>query len=244
MAMSNRWVCRCKENYELEDIKKILETESKGERKGEKIDKLKYIIQLDPQIISTEKINYISGTLFFEDEIKNEYYNLTDDGELEEISDIQKTTYTINFWISSNGIFLFRNSQPHTVKGKDFLSKLLFKHSDVIKNFNYDIESIEKDVISGVLHGMWTICYKDRQGNITSGTHYGENVNNDPMYNQTMGAPRNFIGVEKETDEEIIKITIYRKGTITIFKNFESPTDIVKVFKVIEEFSGYAHIPK
>ena len=153
--------------------------------------------------------------------------------------DFIKTTRVVDFWISDNGIFLFRNSKAPVKKAKEILSEFIFKNLYVIKNLNYDIESIEKDVTSGILQGMWTVCFNDRHGNITSGIAYGENIDNDSIYNQTAGAPRNFIGIQKIVDEEQIKITIYRGGTIRILKNFENATKIISVFKIIEEFSKY-----
>jgi len=240
MVVSNRWVCKSTEEYNLESVKEILEKESKGTRKGEKHDKLKHVIRLDPQIISTDNSNYISGTLFFEDEYNNQYYILTDDGEMEERENIVINTYVVDFWISDNGILLFRNSKAPVKKGKELLSKLIFNDFDKINNLTYDIEAIEDDVSSGILQGMWTVCFRDRHGNITSGIAYGENIDNDSIYNQTTGAPRNWIGVEKNLDEEQIKISIYRSGTIRILKNFENPTKIISVFKTIEEFSKYA----
>lgn len=243
MAISNRWVCKSSEEYDLENVKEILKKENKGTRKGETSDKLKHVIRLDPQIVSTDNSNYLSGTLFFEDELKNQYYILTDEGEMQERENIIITTHAVAFWISDNGIFLFRNSKAPVKKGKELLSKFLFNDFDKINNLNYDIESIENDVSSGILQGMWTFCFKDRQGNITSGIAYGENIDNDSIYSQTSGAPRNWIGVEKELGDEIIKISIYRSGTIRILKNFENPTKIVTVFEIIEEFSKYATIP-
>lgn len=241
--MSNRWVCKSTEEYDLDDIKKIFEGESKGTRKGEHFDILRHVIRLNPEIISTDNSKYLSGTFFYEDEFKRKLFELNDDGELVEYEDKpQKTTHAIDFWISDKGIFLFRNSQRPVKKGKDLLSSLIFRSPDKIKNLNYDIESIEQDVKSGILQGMWTYHFIDRQGNVTSGTLYGENVDSDSMYNQTIGAPKNWIGIEKDLDNEKIKINVYKKGTITILKNYENPTKIATVFEVLEEFSKYAII--
>ena len=244
MATSYRWVCKSSEECNFEDVKKILESEAKGSREGKSFDVLKHVIRLNPQIISTDNSSYLSGTLFYEDEFKKDLYELNDEGELVEQEDKpQKTTEIVDFWISDKGIFLFRNSQTPTKKGKELLSEFIFKDPKKIDSFNYDIVKVEEDIKSGLLQGMWTYNFKDRNGNVTSGTHYGENVNTDALYDQTIGAPKNWIGVQKEIDGEIIKISIYRSGSIGILKNFEDPTKISKVFNVVEEYSKYATVP-
>lgn len=243
MAISNRWVCKSSQEYNLGDVKNIFERESGKTRPGNKFDELKHVIKLGPEILATNSTNYLPGTLYFEDELENEYYELTDSGDLEEHLNTIKTTHAVDFWVSDGGEFLFRNSKKPVKAGKELLSQIIFRSPDKINNYVYDIEAIEDDVRSGALHGMWTYSFRDRHGNITSGIAYGENINNDSIYTQTSGAPRNFIGVEKSFDDEIIKIRIYRNGTITILKNFESPTKIVSVFGIIEDFSKYATVP-
>lgn len=240
IVQSNRWVCKSTEELNLEDIKQILEKESKGTRDGEHFDVLKHTIRLDPEIIATNNSNYLSGTLYFEDEFTGKHYELSDNWELQEHENPQKTTYVVDFWTSSNGLFLYKNSKLPVKKGKELLSSLIFKDPNKIKNLQFDIERIEQDVKDGVLQGMWTYHFTDRQGNVKSGMHFGDNVNIDSMYDQTIGAPKNYIGIEKQFDNEIVKVAIYKKGTIRLLKDFEDATKIASVFEVVEEFSKYA----
>lgn len=242
MAFCNRWVCKSTKEYELDNIKDILDGEKLGLIKGKKFE-LKHLVKLDP-LISTNTSRYLPGTLFYEGEIENNYYDLTDSGDLEEHKDIQKTTYSVPFWISDETTILFRNSQAPTKDGKDLLSDIIFKKPNKIKNLNYDIEEIESDINSGILQGMWTSSFRDRLGNITSGVVYGENINVDSMYNQTTGAPKNFVGIEKTLNGSVVKITVSRKGTINILKDLDSVTDAVTTFETIEEFDKYGTLSK
>lgn len=150
----------------------------------------------------------------------------------------------VSFWLSDNGIFLFKNRSPASISGKDLLSEIIFKKVDNIKGLTFDIEFMEKDVLNGILQGMWLSSYRDRKGNIHSGINYGESIDKDVMFNQTVGAPRNQIGIELILEDEIVKIKITRKGSIMLFKDLDDPTDVIKHFEIIEDFSKYAILSK
>jgi hypothetical protein len=241
MVFTNRWVCKSIEDFDIVKIRDRLKKyyrESKGEK-----HKLVSMITLEPEVVANDKARVLIGRLIFQREIEEDDFEITEEREIRQKKRIRRITESIDFWFSTNpGTFLFRNKGEPVIQGREVLSTIIFGESGKIKSLEYNIDAIENAINSGIFQGMWTFSYKDRQGNIHSGNAFGTNVNQDPMYNQTLGAPRNFIGIEYSINNEIVKIEFYRSGTIKIFSDLEDPTNLPELFRLIEGFEAYAQI--
>lgn len=197
---------------------------------------LKTMVKLNPEVVISDDEKYISGKLYYQKEIEIIDFDITDEKKLHEDKFIRRSTFIVDFYISPNlNLILFKNSQDKVQYGKQVLSSLLYGDKYAIKSLNFNIENLEKEVLNGRFHGMWTLNFRDRLGNITSGTNYGDNVNMDPMYGQMGGAPRNFIGIEKEFDDNKVKIRICRKGSVTFMSNMEEDTHMPKIFHFLNQ---------
>lgn len=204
---------------------------------------LKTMVKLNPEVIISDDEKYISGKLYYQKEIEIIDFDITDDKKLHEDKFIRRSTFIVDFYMCPHlNIILFKNSKDYVHYGKQVLSSLLYGDNYAIKSLNFNIEDLEKEVLNGKFHGMWTLNFRDRSGNITSGTNYGDNVNMDPMYGQMGGAPRNFIGIEKEFEDNTVKIRICRKGSVTFMANMEEDTHMPKVFYFLNQILKFHYI--
>ncbi|WP_292370973.1 hypothetical protein [Methanoregula sp. UBA64] len=241
MVFTNRWVCKTVEDFDIERVRRTLQNYYATET-GEEYE-LVSMIELEPEIVAADRTTSLNGKLYFQREVGYSDFNITASREIHQIPHIQRITESIDFWFSSNpGLFLFRHKDDTVIHGREILSEIIFEDSGKIKSLEFNIEQIENSINNGTLQGMWTFSYKNRQGNIHSGNAYGNDVNQDPMYSQTIGAPRNFIGVECSIGNEIAKVAIYRGGSITIFSDLEDPAQLLDLFNIIEGFEQYAQI--
>ena len=220
------------------EAKSIIEDYYYPDNNGKK-DDLKKMTNLLSYIDSKES-KYITGILFYQKNMKFENYDIIGKKKFELVKSTVKMTNSVDFHISTNtNTILFNNSKAPTQEGKTILSEILFKKKNKINNYTFDIQAIEADVIDKKLNGMWTFSFKDRQGKIQSGVAYGKEVNLDPMYNLTKGAPKNFIGIEIKALDQIIKVRVSRKGSISIYTNFDDITHTKDVFALVESFKKY-----
>ena len=241
MVFTNRWVCKSIEDFDIAKIRERLKRyyrETKGDR-----HKLVSMVSLEPEVIAAKNAKSLNGKLFFQREIEEDDFEITEEREIRQKKRIRRITESIDFWFSNNpGTFLFRNKDESVIHGREVLSNIIFGESGKIKSLEYNIEAIETAINSGVFQGMWTFSFKDRQGNIHSGNAFGKDVNRDPIYSQTVGAPRNYIGIEYPIKNEIVKIAFYRSGTIKTFSDLEDPTNLPELFSLVEGFESYARI--
>lgn len=240
-GFTNRYVCKSLVPYDFNSAKQKLESHYSSVQ-GESYE-LRSIVSLEPEIIISEDERYLSGKLYFQNESKMIDYEITQDKKLINANNIRRNTFTVDFNLSSNGeTILFRNSGKSVIEGSKILSSILSQNPDNIRNLNFNIKKIEADVLSKKLLGMWTFSFRDRHGNIKSGTSYGEDVDQDPMYDQVGSVPKNWIGIKKDIDDRIIKMAIFRKGTIRLLTNFEGEGNLPRIFEIIEELKEYQFI--
>lgn len=239
MAFTSRWVCQADEDFNFDAVKEKLASYY-NEEKGIN-HTLKSMSHLEPSIEFENGHKYINGIIYYQEEINVTIVDITPEKTLIEKSELRLMTRWARFSLSSNpGLILFNNGKESSNNAKRILSKIIFNNENLISNLKFDISKIEGDVIAGTLGGMWTFCFRDRNGNIQSGTVFGTEVNNDPIYGQVAGAPRNFIGIRFNTSMGDYKVTVYRNGTITILKNLDQPGDIKEIFDVMEFFKSYS----
>lgn len=223
-GFTSRWVCGIKEGLTLTPDR-IKEKDGhiwSGE--GEKF-KLKRLLKLTPPI-EYEKGLIISGIMYFQRELFLADYEITEKGEIKEIQErhIIRVTDTVPFWVSfgSSPIIMFKNSKDYTRNGMKILSLLLFQIDDGIHPVEFDIRAIEDAWRRGEFN-MWAYSFENRSGTVNSGTHYSQGIIdiNDPLYQDTIGAPRNFVGIYVNFGDRDVKIRISRNGSIMIYGGFE-----------------------
>lgn len=232
-GFTNRWVCKIDEEVDLR-LEAIKEKDGQfWEERGEKFS-LRRLIKLDPEIITENPGQFISGRFYFNWEQQIVDYEIKEDGSIEETYQIIRRTNTIPFWISINQrLILFSNSKQYTREGAKTLSKLFFKTEDGFKPVQFDVQAIEQAARNGKFT-MWTYSFKDRQGSIRTGTHYGEDIDpQDPMYQETTKAPKNFIGIKMVIFNQEVKVRITRDGTVTFYGFFDEPQQQPELFRAI-----------
>ena len=141
-----------------------------------------------------------------------------------------------NFFSVLQFRFLFRNSREYTNTGKRVLANLLFNDDEGIGDVSFDIEAIEDDWRKGVFD-MWAYSFQERQGTINRGSLYSEQriSSTDPLYQDTAGAPRNFVGIYVTFGDREVKVRVTREGTVTIYGNYEGPTQQPAIVNFIRD---------
>lgn len=245
MAFTNRWVCESEEKFDINMIKQTLE-EHFGSKMG-KEHELRSIVTLKPEIEDNDRI-YLNGSLHYQGEEEITDYEITELKTLKRVPKLVRRTYYVEFWMSSSGVVLFKKSgvsNKFVEEGKNLLSEIIFGTPDKIHKLTYDIEKIESDCLDGKHDGMWTFSFENRQGNITKGTAYGEEVNEDPLYGHFRNASKNFIGIKEEINgKNIVKIAIFKKGTIRILSDLGDSVCIPTIFEIIDQFKEYRTLSK
>lgn len=255
MAFTNRWVCVINlDNVSPEDI--LAKDGIIQQDWGEKFE-LSKVIKFDPPIKGkdekgNEQIKYLSGKLYYQWEddvidfsIESEKIGEKTNVQLRETVQKIRRTSIVEFWMSFNKsrkYILFRNSKIGE-RGLRSLSTLLFGDPNIIKPAEFDIRQIEADVKAGVFEGMWAFHFKDRNGSITKGTLYADDIvdtEDDPMYTEAATAPKNFIGLIMEFNEsERVKLRISKKGTVTIYKTIDPIEGLDTIFDTVDLFGDY-----
>jgi len=231
-GFTNRWVCKINEGLHLSlDLIKEKDNYFWAEE-GDEFP-LGRLIKLDPEI-RTDYGEFISGRFFFNWEQSIEDYEIQEDGTIEEKHQTVRRTNTISFWVSiDQRLILFSNSKTYTKEGAKTLSRLFFGNDEGFKPVNFDIQSIEQACRNGEFD-MWTYSFRERQGSIIKGTHYGEDIDpNDPMYQETAAAPKNFVGIKMMIFNQELKVRITREGSTTFYGLFEELQQQPELFRAI-----------
>jgi hypothetical protein len=209
-------------------------------RQGKK-HTLKTMVIVGPEVIGENEIRFLFGTVYSQAEKEVIVPYITDDRELQTKKETRLETLIAPFVITSNpGLVLFNNSREPAHLAKERMSEILFDSPDQISSRTYDIARIEADVLSGKLDGMWTFNFKERQGNIRSGYFYGDDVNQDSMYGECVGSPRNFIGIVVTTPEMRLKVRVSRTGSVTIYTDWNNHEDIQRIYDLVKMLNPYA----
>lgn len=97
---------------------------------------------------------------------------------------------------------------------------------------------MHEDIVDGKLGEMWASSFENRNNNVIKGSLYGEQVNNDPIYSQTIGANRKFVGIEKDIGDRKVKMKLSHDGGIQIYGKTINPNDRF-IFDVIDDLEDY-----
>ena len=237
MAFTSRFVCKSVGDIaSIEEIRyKINEREVvwSEEREGLKLESWIYLYE---DLIVHGKEKFLEGTVFHQHLFMIPDYERKGRNLEEKTQTIRKTS-KVKFWLSSNpGIVLFSSAKNGEFFGRKVLSDAIFGEEDKILPVTFDIRKIEEDY----RNTLWTHSFRDRNGNIKKGQHYGDQIANDPMYGQTAGAPKNFVGVLSSVTNSPLKVRINRNGVITIFSDLNEPNELQTVFNIVDEFLPYS----
>lgn len=238
---TNRWVCKIRDDLPL-SLDLIKEKEGKfWEEEGEKYT-LRRLVKLDPEIKTQNPGEFISGRFYFNWEYPMEDYEIKDDKTTERADpQIIRRTSTVPFWISINQrIICFPNSKKHTKLGKETLARLFFHDDeDGILPVNFDVQAIERAWRNGEF-STWTYSFRERDGSINSGTHFGEEIDlTDPIYQQTITAPKNFIGIKMTLQDQEVKVRVTKNGTVTVYTITEEIQEQPELFRMIGELMRF-----
>ncbi|KKM95874.1 hypothetical protein LCGC14_1183720 [marine sediment metagenome] len=133
------------------------------------------------------------------------------------------------FWLT-NKSFILLEKKYAKAKIFDIISRGIFNSPGRINSISFDIEQLSID-----RPRQWLGGFRDRQGNIHSGTFYGEDIQSDIE----MGGPyqrtthKNQVGIFTEYFGPEIKVKITRQGYLTIFRNCSSEPQ--RVFEFIRD---------
>lgn len=234
--MITRSICKITEKYDEELLNNL--TNHVSNPKIEEGKTLRNVVRLNPQIDS-ENTTYLSGKLYYQKVFSIKDFEIEDDGNITENDNIIRRTFIADFWIKRNpGLILFSNKN-NAEAGSQILSNIIFNQENNIQQLKFRIEDIERDIQSG----MWTYSFKNRAGNIQKGQLYGEDdVDQDPIFGLTRGAPRNFIGIKRMLNNELIKIIIYRSGSISFFCKLGDLATEMEIQDLIENFLPYGYL--
>ncbi len=202
------------------------------EEKGKKLDSF---VKLDRREFSLDEgTQLILGTVYYEflrttKEIikKGGKFKITDGVEVLD-------TGWSNFWLT-NKSFILINKKLAKVKVFEIISNGLFGTPENIDPISFNIEEIS------IAHPrQWLGGFRDREGNIHSGTFYGEDILND----MEMGTPyqrttnKNQVGIFTEYFGPEIKIKVTRQGYVLIYRNLNEDPQIAFEF-IRDELNGY-----
>ncbi len=197
---------------------------------------LKSFIRLDPlELKLDDGTPLVIGTIYYEyiTETKrivkqNETY------KVEEKADVINT-YWSKFWLTTNSYVIINKSRKknHIFK---ILSQALSGTDDLITTVEYNL----LDIFDDYSPNIWVGAFKDREGNIHSGTFYGENIVSDPemgeAYERTK--TKNQVGFITNYFDGELKVKVTNSGYICIYTNLEETPD--QAFQFIrDELASY-----
>ncbi len=239
MSFNNRWVCFTDVNYNLDRLITTLnENEHYTIQSEDTNEYLHHRVNVNDEILESDECEFIYGSYGYQYEKEFRSVPIVNEERMHLGPSRLLRTNIINFWITSNQKILFSKSGPEASIGKDKISLLLFGNEISINTINFRIEELGDAVLNGDFQGMWLSSFRDRQGNIDNGTHYGTNIEDDPMYGETEGCTKNSVGFVVEIENEFRKLRVNRKGTLQILGNNLHPNNI-RVFNILSDLEDY-----
>lgn len=201
---------------------------------------LRRLVLLQPTITTANHDTIHPGVLYFNWEEPVTNFEINTDGTIEESEAIYRRTSVTPFWISiDQKRILFPNSSVPSDHAAKLLQNKFFRGEHGITPIQYHIEKIEDDWRNGRF-SMWAYNFQDRHGSVTKGSHFGDDIHaNDPLYQETIGTPKNFVGIKIHFLNQEIKARINRKGVITLLGAQSVAGTDGEIFKIIQLLSRY-----
>ncbi len=194
-------------------------------------------IKLEPMELKLDDDTpLISGTIFYEYLRKTKNIIKDKDGFPKVVQDktIIDTGWS-NFWLTTESYIIVRDKRAKT-RLFEIIINAFSKNSDDIISLTFNLENIFQDYSD-----QWSGGFADREGNIHSGSFFGEDITHDAELGTayTLTRHKNQVGfVTEYFDGAEIKIRLTSTGFIQIFTNLEN--DPNRVFEFIrDELSGY-----
>jgi len=175
------------------------------------------------------------GTVYFEYLKKTR--NIVKDGKSLTVKMDQEVIDTkwSKFWLSSIGFLIVQDGR-NKEKVFEILGSAFGQPPNKIKALGFDIDRMALDYSR-----KWIGAFKDREGNVHSGTLYGEDIDDDPEFGDPFKhtLKKNQLGITTEHFEGIeTKVRVTRKGFLQIFKSLdENPEQVIELIR--DEFSDY-----
>lgn len=238
-GMLSRWIWEVNNQIRLNDaLFERMENCIWEERSPENL--LRRLVMLQPAITTSTHDTIRPGTLYFNWEEPVTNLEIKDDGTIEESETIYRRTNVIPFWISINQKrIVFPNSSIPSGHAARLLQQKFFGGDHGISPNKFHIERIEEEWRNGTF-SMWAYNFKDRQGSVTKGSHFGDDINtNDPIYQETIGTPKNFVGIKLRFFDQEVKARITRNGVITLYGTQPVTGMDGEIFRIIQSLSRY-----
>ena len=245
MAFTNRWVCAVDSSIVIDPDEILGKNKVLDTVKGKEYQLYKVIVFDPPMVSESGNIEYVGGKLYYQMEFPIIDYEIeqigNNDIQIRESSKIIRRTFTVDFWMSlylDQNYILFKNSRIEG-DGLAELSYMLFESEDGIKPVTFLVEKLEKDLRNGVIDaGMWGLSFKGRVGSVHSGTMYGEEIDiDDELYSEVSNTKKGFLGLKIDMGNEILKVRVTKKGTITLYRKYDSDMEAnQRVLEVIENY--------
>lgn len=243
MALTCRWVCKSTFSVNFDELEKRFKSNIYSTFKKGKTE-LKYLVTDCSMATAESGAKYLRGTLYFECEEVLKLRQITDDAKTTPDNKTLKYADVVDFWISDKNFIVFsktersKNMQPM----RRLMSEILFEHKDRIRSILFNIENIEKDLLSTKKSALWTYSFNKRQGNIDSGRFWGKNISADAVYGQTKKSTRNSVGVIEPVGDIGVKTSVNRSGSIIAFHEFRGAEEEQTLLDFVDRHMNYVSV--
>jgi len=197
---------------------------------------LKSFIKLDPIDLKLDDgTPLIIGTVYYE--LITETKRIVSEENLYKVQEKKGVinTHWNRFWLTGNSFIILDKS-----RGKErifkIISQALSGSDEIITPVEFNIKAIFDDYSPNI----WLGAFKDREGNIHSGTFYGENIVDDAEMGEAYESTthKNQVGFITNYFEGVLKVKVTRSGYIAIYANLEETPD--QAFQFIrDELTSY-----
>lgn len=142
----------------------------------------------------------------------------------EDVSEIVR----LPFWIFKDSI-VFAKADP----SRDFLLPFIQDKLGIqVKIPKYNVQRLFEDKKD--YGAIWGFGFNDRPGAISAGALYGEMDQADAMIQEVDGVDKNFVSMTFDVGGEHVKASIYKVGSIVIYKGWNKMAATHQKLKVIK----------
>lgn len=202
-------------------------------------------IFIEPTNYTFGGFEYVRGEIFTQEvEVYSDWEYKPSENKLIKEQKNRRISHVCHFWLSPDKKILLIDRSDMSFITQKLLSSAIFGEEGLILPIEFDVRQIDSQCCKGI-YKLWRYNFKDRNGDIDKGTHYsksGEAVS-DPMYQETINASKNSVGIELTVNNEITRILVIENGVIVIHKSWLEETDLDNIFQVVEEIMKYRVIP-
>lgn len=232
MAINSVWVCKYDERFIFEDLVASLKNDDYFEETTT-MNVLKHKVDIKEECEEND-LKFIFGKYGYEYEANARSPKITKE-RIIDTGDLIVKSKVIGFWIDNKHRIIFSLKDN---KSKNYFANYFLGSESYISNVNIDLDKVHSAINDGNLSGMWAHSFEDRENNINKGTVYGTQVNEDPIFIETIEATKKFAGIIKDIGDEEIKMRLYHDGGIQIYGGVIEP-DNPLLFAIIDDFDEF-----